>query len=67
MAQRISLARVDDLHRRGRVKAAREIIYLKNYKTDSTAVEDILRQYSLVPTAVGALFCNDIYHDIPSH
>ena len=67
MAQRISLARVDDLHRRGHVKAAREIIYVKNYKTDNKAVEDIVRQYSLVPIAVGALFCDEIYHDIPSH
>ena len=67
MAQRISLARVDDLQRRGRVKAARRIIYVNNYKTDSKAIEDLLRKDSLVPTAVGALFCDGIYHDIPRH
>ena len=67
MAQRISLARVDDLHRRGRVKSARRIIYANNYKTDSKAVEDLLQKDSLVPTAVGALFCDEIYYDIPLH
>jgi hypothetical protein len=51
MAQRMSLARVDNLERRRRIKAAREIIYLKNYRTDSKAVEDLLQQDSLVPTA----------------
>ena len=56
MAQRISLARVDDLERRSRIKAAREIIFMKDYKTDSKAVEDLLRQDSLVPTAVGVYF-----------
>ncbi len=65
MAQRISLARVDDLHRRGLVKAARENIYVKNYMTDSKAVEDLLGKNSLVPTAVGAPFrvSDEIYHD----
>jgi len=67
MAQRISLARVDDLHRRGRVKSAREIIYVNNYKTDSKAVEDLLKKDSLVPTAVGALFRDEIYHDVLLH
>ena len=56
MAQRISLARVDDLERRSCIKAAREIIFMKDYKTDSKAVEDLLRQDSLVPTAVGVYF-----------
>ena len=67
MAQRISLARVDNLCRRGRVKTAREIIYAKNFKTDTKAVEDLLQKDSLVPTAVGAFFCDEIYHDIPLH
>ena len=52
MAQRMSLARVDNPERRSRIKAAREIIYVKDYKTDSKVVEDLLRQDSLVPTAV---------------
>ena len=67
MAQRISLARVDDLNRRGRIRAARRIIYVDNYKTDTKAVEDLLGKDSLVPTAVGALFCDGIYHDISMH
>jgi hypothetical protein len=50
MAQRMSLTRVN-LERRRRIKAAQEIIYLKNYRTDSKAVEDLLQQDSLVPTA----------------
>jgi hypothetical protein len=52
MAQCMSLAWVDNLERRRRIKAAREIIYLKNYRTDSKAVEDLLQQDSLVLTAV---------------
>jgi len=67
MVQRISRARVDDLDRRSRVTAAREIIYAKGYKTDSKAVEDLLQKDSLVPTAVGASFCDEIYHDTPLH
>jgi hypothetical protein len=56
MAHRMSLARVDNLERRGRIKAAREIIYVKGYKIDSKAVEDLLRQDSLVPTAASVYF-----------
>jgi hypothetical protein len=51
MAQHMSLARVDNLERRRRIKAAREIIYLKNYRTNSKVVEDLLQQDSLVLTA----------------
>ena len=56
MAQRMSLARVDNLERRRHIKVAQEIIYLKNYGTDSKAVEDLLRQDSLVPTAASVYF-----------
>lgn len=56
MVQRVSLKRVDDLNRRSRIETAREIIYTKNYKTDSKAVEGLLQEDSLVPTAVGAPF-----------
>jgi hypothetical protein len=56
MAQCMSLARVDNLERRRRIKVAQEIIYLKNYGTDSKAVEDLLRQDSLVPTAASVYF-----------
>jgi hypothetical protein len=52
MAQRMSLARVDDTKRRSRVKAAREVIYVKNCTIDSKAVENLLQEDSLVPTAV---------------
>ena len=51
MAQCMSLTWVDNLERRRCIKAAREIIYLKNYRTNSKAVEDLLQQDSLVPTA----------------
>jgi hypothetical protein len=56
MAQCMSLARVDNLEWRRRIKVAQEIIYLKNYGTNSKAVEDLLRQDSLVPTAVSVYF-----------
>lgn len=57
MTQRMSLARVDDTKRRSRIKAAREAIYVKNYTIDSMAVENLLREDSLVPTAV----CDSIF------
>jgi hypothetical protein len=57
MTQRMSLARVDDTKRRSRIKAAREAIYVKNYTIDSKAVENLLREDSLVPTAV----CDSIF------
>jgi hypothetical protein len=53
MTQRETLARVDDMNRRGRVAAARKSIYEKNYAVNSTAVERLLHEDSLVPTAVG--------------
>ena len=53
MAQRMSLSRVDNLELRSRIKAAREMIYMKDYKTDSKVVEDLLQHDSLVPTIVG--------------
>jgi hypothetical protein len=43
MAQRETLARVDDLSRRNRVASAREVIYEKNYAVDSKAMEDLTR------------------------
>jgi len=67
MTQRMSLVRVDDLNRRSRIKAAREFIYFKNYKVDSKAVEDLLREDSLVPTAVCVLFAGKFDADILSH
>jgi hypothetical protein len=52
MVQREKLARIDDANRRRRVTAARRIIYEENYAINSTAVEALLRDDSLVPTAV---------------
>jgi len=50
MAQRVTLARVDNVQWRTRVSAARRLIYEKNLQVNSTAVESLLRETSLVPT-----------------
>lgn len=55
MAQRISLARVDNIQYRNRVEAAREAVYTSNLGVDSTAVETLLKEHSLVPTTVSVL------------
>jgi len=52
MIQREMLTRVDDMSRRNHVTTARELIYEKNYAVHSTAVENLLRVDSLVPTTV---------------
>jgi hypothetical protein len=54
--ERESLARVDDTGRRRRVGDAREAIYVGNSAVDGTAVEILLKEDSLVPTAVSVLF-----------
>jgi len=56
MTQCISLARIDDVKQRSHVGAAREAIYSENNTIDSTAVENLLKEESLVPTAVGGFF-----------
>lgn len=55
MTQRDTMARVDDVQRRSRIEAARRLIYEKNFTVNSAAVEKILRDMSLVPTAVRCL------------
>jgi len=68
MAQRETLARVDDLSRRNRVASAREVIYEKNYAVDSKAMEDLLKVDSLVPTAVCDVLLFSVHlrcHDLP--
>jgi hypothetical protein len=55
MKQRISLARVDDSSRRRKVACAREFIYEQSRQVNSTAVENLLRQESLVATTVSTL------------
>jgi hypothetical protein len=54
--QRKTLARVDDETRRRKVHTARHIIYGKNYAVDYDGVETLLKEQSLVPTAVRAEF-----------
>ena len=52
MAQRVSMSRVDNDHRRGKVLACRDLIYDKNYSVDCSAVEKLLQKTSLVPSMV---------------
>lgn len=52
MTQRRTFARIDDESRRHRVAAARRAIYEKNYAVNSKAVNRLLQEDSLVPTAV---------------
>jgi hypothetical protein len=52
MTQRISLARTDNIPRRSRVEAARKAIYVQNFAINSVVVENLLKEDSLVPTAV---------------
>ena len=52
MKQRKSCARVDDAHRQRIVATARRIIYEKNYAVNSEAMENLLKEESLVPTSV---------------
>lgn len=52
MKERQALARTYDNQWRGKVDAARETIYQKNYAVDSDAVEKVLKDQSLVPTTV---------------
>jgi hypothetical protein len=56
MTQRVTMARVDDASRQGKVYAARRLIYKKQYRINGAAIEDLLKEQSLVPTAV-CLLC----------
>lgn len=56
MAQRQTLARTND-KLRCMVERARQIIYEKNYAVDADAVEDILKEESLIPTLVSSRTC----------
>jgi len=57
MVQRRTLARIDDIRRRTRVKAAQQSIYEKNNVINSRAVEDLMQEESLVPTSVSSFIC----------
>jgi len=56
MSNRVSLARVDDHDRRRKISTVRGLIYESDYAVDSTAVNNILKAQSLVPTAVRLAF-----------
>ena len=60
MAQRKSLARIDDANRRFYVKVARDHIYEKNNGLNSKGVQNLLQETSLVPTMVYASLLLDI-------
>jgi hypothetical protein len=63
MAQRKSLARIDDVRRRDRVEAAREVIYTNNSAVDGVAVQNLLKEDSLVPNTVSVF---SVFHQTPS-
>jgi hypothetical protein len=52
MAQRKTLARVDDVDRRSRVETARKSVHEQNQKVDGAQMQKLLKKDSLVPTAV---------------
>jgi molybdopterin/thiamine biosynthesis adenylyltransferase len=52
MAQRKTLARVDDVDRRTRVETARKSVHEENQKVDGAQMQRLLKKDSLVPTAV---------------
>jgi len=52
MAQRFTMARIDNNTRQGKVTAARRLVYEKGYIVSSAAIEGLLKDESLVPTAV---------------
>jgi hypothetical protein len=54
MKQRHTLARMDDKNRREKVDLARDMIYNRNFVVNSKHVEALLKEESLVPTAVSA-------------
>ena len=56
LAQRVSLAHVDDVDRRARVQAARMAIYENNHPVNGAAIKRLLNQDSLVPSIVGVFF-----------
>jgi hypothetical protein len=55
IAQRSSMARVDNLAWQSKVTTARRLIYEKSYTVNSAAIESLLKAESLVPTAVSML------------
>lgn len=58
MARRLTASRVDNLMRRSKVSSARRLIYEKNMQINCSAVENLLRDTSLVPTSVSSEYVN---------
>lgn len=59
MAARENLRRVDTDDRRKKVHDARKLIYEEGYVPNSTHVENLLKEESLVPTEVFLLISDD--------
>jgi hypothetical protein len=55
MQQRETLRRMDDESKKNLVATAREIIYKKNYAVNYEGVDALLKEQSLVPSAVSNL------------
>jgi hypothetical protein len=55
MMQRVTMHRVDDHQRRSKISSARDLIYKKNMKVNSAAIETLLGENSWVPTTVCGL------------
>lgn len=53
--QRRTRSRVDTLQRRAKVTSARKLLYDGGYRVGSSAVENILKEDSLVPNQVKLL------------
>jgi hypothetical protein len=62
MTRRVSLTRIDNKARQSKVIAARRLIYEKQYRIDSAAVERLLKHESLVPTAVSRASYTESLH-----
>ena len=56
LAQRVSLACVDDIDRCSRVQAVRTAIYENNHPVNGAAIKRLLDQDSLVPCTVSVFF-----------
>jgi hypothetical protein len=52
MSERISLTRVDDNDYRAKISCARGLIFRDGYQVDSAAVNNLLKEESLVPVMV---------------
>lgn len=57
MKQRQTLARIDDDTRKSKVTISRSLIYDRGYGVRSNAVENLLKEHSLVPTSVHVHHC----------